>query len=522
MRALRPARREAAAALATGVLFTFSFPPFPLAPLALVCLIPVALLIARLSEDDVPLRTAARLGFWVGMVAYGLAVYWIAVALSIYTRLAVLGYLASLVVMAVQMAAALAALYSIRRATRLPFALLLPVVWVTLELLYERLPQLGFPWLPLGLAATSIPSVAQLADVSGVHGVSCWMAATNGLMADAWLARARRTEATLRIALALTAAAVVGGYGHWRLRTTPVHPLATVGVVQPNIPQEEKWLAENEWRVVGMLTASTRALLARRDVQLVAWPEAALPGFMSEHRDWADTLLALAGGSHVPVLFGVLDLRFRSRTDYDYYNAAMLADEHGRTTAQPSYHKRKLVPVTERVPLINPHWFAGLKYFGAFDVGDESLLYSVPFGRFGVLICYESIFPELSRQYRRDGAQMIVNITNDAWFGRSIAAYQHEAHMVLRAIENRVGIVRSANTGVSAYIDPLGRIHGATGIFVADARIYQVETTDVHTLYERLGDWVGTTCALGTILLLAIARQVHHRTAAAPRPLPPA
>ena len=122
------------------------------------------------------------------------------------------------------------------------------------------------------------------------------------------------------------------------------------------------------------------------------------------------------------------------------------------------------------------------------------------FGKVGVLICYESIFPQRSREFRREGANLIVNITNDAWFGKSLAPYQHEAHMALRAIENRVGIVRAANTGISAYIDPLGRIQGETKLDVPDSRVYDAQTTNVMTLYVHIGDWLGTFSLLATAL----------------------
>jgi apolipoprotein N-acyltransferase len=99
-----------------------------------------------------------------------------------------------------------------------------------------------------------------------------------------------------------------------------------------------------------------------------------------------------------------------------------------------------------------------------------------------------------------------VNITNDAWFGRSLAPWQHEAHLALRAIEVRTGVVRAANTGISAYIDPLGRVHGATEIFTAAERTYRAETTDIRTLFVMLGDWAGWLCVVGTLALLVRAR----------------
>ncbi|KPK56682.1 MAG: hypothetical protein AMS21_12580, partial [Gemmatimonas sp. SG8_38_2] len=139
---------------------------------------------------------------------------------------------------------------------------------------------------------------------------------------------------------------------------------------------------------------------------------------------------------------------------------------------------------------------------------------------FGVLICYESIFPQLSRTYRKNGAEFLVNITNDAWFGRqhpwwsqTSALFQHPAHLVMRAIENRVGIARAANTGISLFVDPRGRVSQATPLFQPETRVGTVETTDGLTLYSRTGDWPGWLCALASVLaLLAVWR--HGRRAA--------
>jgi apolipoprotein N-acyltransferase len=180
----------------------------------------------------------------------------------------------------------------------------------------------------------------------------------------------------------------------------------------------------------------------------------------------------------------------------------MLVDSMGALNGQPPYRKSFLVPIVERVPFVNPRWFKGLKYFGGYGRGKNTKPFQLSFGKVGVLICYESIFPQRSREFRREGADLIVNITNDAWFGKSLAPYQHEAHMALRAIENRVGVVRAANTGISAYIDPLGRIQGETKLDTADSRVYDTQTTHVRTLYVSVGDWLGSLALLVTAAAL--------------------
>lgn len=498
-------------ALVSAMLFAIAFPPFPFVVPAFLCLVPLAVAIARQADAHGSARAAARIGFWFGFLGYACNLYWIAIALSLFTKLAILGYVASLLWLAPFVALFAAALFALRRGTRLPLALLLPTVWVALELLLNYLSDLSFPWLPLGLSISRIPILAQIAELSGVRGVSFWIAATNGLIADAWLMRVERRAVLARAGAIAAIAALIAVYGTLRMRAIVLRPVAPIAVVQPNIPQEEKWQEDNRDRIVGLLSEQTRAIMVKGDAELVVWPEVALPGFLVEHPEWRDTLSALIAIDRTPILFGVLDIVYQTSENYDYFNAAMLADSLGFIGGQPSYHKEFLVPIVERVPFLNPDWFSSLKYFGGYGRGSDQPPYRLPFGDIGVLICYESIFPQLSREYRQQGAELLVNITNDAWFGRSIAPYQHEAHLALRAIENRVGIVRSANTGISEYIDPLGRVHGATALFRRETRTWTAQTTDVKTPYLLAGDWLGSASIVATLVGLGIVKRRSSR-----------
>jgi apolipoprotein N-acyltransferase len=504
-RVLWPTRAEAIAGLGSAALFALTFPPFPLLVPAFICLVPLAVGVARAADrPDGTIGSAARMGLWFGVVGYGLNLYWIAVALSIFTWLASLGYVAALVWLAPWLALTTAVLFAARRRTRWPMAILLPMVWVTSELVLLHLGDLAFPWLPLGLGVSTFPHFAQLADLSGVHGLTFWLALSNGLVADAIVTRRR---IAWRIAGVVGLAALVYAYGAWRLAVTRLIPLGRVAVVQPNVPEDDKIQERNRPFFMGIMAHATREAVASDTSKpgLIVWPEASLPDFLANHPEWRDSLRALASVTHAPLLFGVLDVTWLSPTSYDFFNAAELADSNGLVGRQPSYHKEYLVPIVERVPFLNPRWFAGLKYFGGFGRGHDPEPYQVSLGRVGVLICYESIFPDLSRHYRRHGADLLANITNDAWFGRSLAPYQHVANLRLRAIENRVGIVRAANTGISEYVDPLGRVHGATGLFVPASPTYDAQTTDVRTLYVRWGDWVGIVAAIVTVALCIAA-----------------
>ena len=531
-RVLWPTRAEATAALLSAALFAFAFPPFRLIVPAFVCLVPIAIMTLRHADEGGTVQGAARTWFWFGFVGYGCNLYWIAVALSLWTNLAFAGYIAALFWLAPWIAGAGAALYTARKVTGWPLTVLLPVVWCALELVLNHLSDLSFPWLPLGLSLARFPMAVQLADLSGVRGVSFWIALSNGLIADAYLLRYQRRSMVWRLATIPAAAALVLAYGAWRLATTEMRPVAPIAVVQPNVSEAEKLSGAPARPYMDVLAEATRAELRASDPKLVVWPEASLPGYIGSHPEWRDSLRALGSAEKSAILFGIVDYVFTGPETYAYFNAAMLTDtlgrlgptmlrtfandaasrghvavamdlraqaaEYGNGVEYPPYHKRFLVPVVERVPFLNPDWFSGIDYFGGFGRGELQPPYALPFGKIGVLICYESVFVAHARHFRRAGADVLVNITNDAWFGRSTAPYQHHAHLILRAIENRVGIVRSANTGISGYIDPLGRVRAETELEVTAHATYMAETTDVRTLYVRLGDWLGLLSLLAT------------------------
>jgi len=505
-----PNRREALVALASSALFAIAFPPFNLLIPVLVCLVPITVLVTRAADhEDGHAWQAARAGFWFGVIGYGANLYWIAVALLLYTKLALLGYLGALIWLAPFVGATMAVLFAGRRVTGWPMMVLLPIVWTASELLLNYLSDLSFPWLPLGLATAHIPLLAQMADLSGVRTVSFWIAMVNGALVDAWLLRDDRARALRRVAGAVAVLAVAAAYGAWRLATITLTPLAPIAVVQPDIPEEAKLSIEDPTSHVGKLTGMTRSELARHTgadaPQLVLWPEAALDRFLWQYPAWADSLHAAVAEHPTPIITGFMDSGNPWVRPFAYYNAALLTDPMGRISRQPPYRKHFLVPIVERVPFLNPAWFQGVNYFGGFGRGTSEAPFQLAFGGVGVLICYESIFPQLARDYAQQHARMLVNITNDAWFQRSNAPYQHFAHLSLRAIENRLPIVRAANTGISGWIDPLGRVRAETPLFVPRTATYAVEEAHVRTLYTALGDWLGGLCAAATVALIFAA-----------------
>ncbi|HSG49943.1 MAG TPA: apolipoprotein N-acyltransferase, partial [Longimicrobiales bacterium] len=298
-------------------------------------------------------------------------------------------------------------------------------------------------------------------------------------------------------------------WGVWRARTLEVREVGLVTVVQPNIPEHIKLDTRS---ALDSTFASLDRLLPQVEpgsVKLVVLPEVTFPGAFPKHRTSAGVMARVQSYARevgAPIMFGSLGYTGTTQDDFVPFNSVFLMEPQGLTDYQ--YDKRYLVPVVERMPLLPVSWVRHLPYFGLFGVGQGWPLADVEGTEYAPLVCYESTYPEGARSFRREGADVLVNVTNDAWYGReplyarTTALWQHPAHMVMRAIENRMGVARAANTGISLFVDPVGRVYNPTALFTADVRTDVVYTADVTTLYTRFGDLVGNGAALGALLLV--------------------
>jgi apolipoprotein N-acyltransferase len=506
LRDFLPERREVLPAALVAVLLFVAYPPASLVVPSFCALVPFLWVLERTASERRAGPPTWRLGdfllgYWFGACANGVVLYWIVVALFHFTPLSLAGYLAAIFIVLAPMWGIVSWAYlRVRTRTTIPVWVAFPLIWTAVEFLQAHLGDVRFPWLGIGTSLVRLPVLVQWADTAGARGVTLWLAWANAMV---YLALKDRARAWRPLGLVGATVALALGYGLWRERTLVMRPVTTVAVIQPNVGFKEK----RESREQDTLAIALLALVRRADsipgVRLVAWPEAALEGYFLNKPEWPGWIGAVSRGSGIPILGGGLDAELRPEGWYEPFNAAFLFDSAGSYTDQPSYRKKYLVPIVERVPFLNPRWFGDLKWFGGFGKGDRFPVYLIREGGFGVLICYESAFEDLARGYRGRGADFLVNITNDAWFGRTAAPYQHASHLVMRAIETRIGIARAANTGISQFVDPLGYTHDNTPLYVPRVEAAEVLTTDVRTLYVRLGDWVALVAAVGALACLA-------------------
>ena len=485
-----------------ALLLVLSYPPFRLPIVSFIAFTPAVLLIRQAVIDRDP-RHAFRWGFWYGLISQGLVLYWLIVALWHFTPLSALGYLATILILALWHAVLFWYVVRVRlRLPRVPLWVVLPLGWTAVEWAVGHQGDIRFPWLGLGTSLADAPLLIQWADVAGARGVTLWVVWVNVMIAEAAMEWGRGKRERGRVVAVVASVLLVLGYGMWRMRTLPVREVGVVALIQPNEGFREKWDPARADSVVAKLLDMTRRVRALSRPDLVVWPEAAVPDFLFRRPGWDAAFAGLAREGHTPIVAGGAHVPQLPGGDYDYrhyYNAAFFYDSTGDRFRSPPYGKHYLVPIVERVPFVNPEWFGNLRWFGGFSSGTELPIYRANLGRFGLIICYESIFPDLARRYRRTGAEFLVNITNDKWYGATAGPYQHASHLVLRAIETRMGIARAANSGISEFVDPLGRPYAATRLETETVVADRLRTSDVVPLYTRWGDWVGTLVVLATL-----------------------
>jgi apolipoprotein N-acyltransferase len=296
----------------------------------------------------------------------------------------------------------------------------------------------------------------------------------------------------------------IAAWGSWRIAAGVVGPgeRVTIGLVQGNIAQEDKWNpAASTWILERYLTLSRVA--AARGATLIVWPESATPFFFEEEPAQAEHVRSLARETRAHLLIG--SDQIEPGDPPRYYNAAFLVRPDG-TTAQV-YRKIHLVPFGEYVPLARLLFFAAplVESVSDFSAGTDPVALQVGSHRTSTAICYEVVYPDLIRGFVLAGSELLSTITNDAWYGRSSAPHQHFAQAAMRAIEQGRYLVRAANTGVSGVVDPYGRVLRRSAIFETDVIVHEVEYLTALTVYGRFGDVFAYACLALTIAAVLAA-----------------
>jgi apolipoprotein N-acyltransferase len=516
--------RDLGLAVASGALLVLCFPAFDAGLLAWVALVPLFLAL----DGKSPAR-AFLIGHVAGVVFFAGSFSWISSlrAWSLLDDAVVKGLYLPLYVSAWALAVAW-----VRRATGTPVALVAPSLWVASEYLRGHASFLSLPWMFLGHSQHGHAPVMQLAALTGAYGVSFLIVLTNAALAEAVLHRrpglgspagvpSTRPSAVWGLA---TAGLLLGGalvYGHGVLAEGPGAGRATVALVQANVPLSRRRDDGYRLAVLERHAALTRAAV-RQGARLVLWPESAVRGDVEHEPALRQAVARLATETRAHLLVGSAEFAKFSRPDLrgKFYNSLVLFSPQG--TLEGVYRKMMLVPFGEQVPLRDVvAWPKALvRDMGDFVPGTEHQAFAAGPLTFRAVICWEIIFPDFVRDVVRRGTDFLVVATNEAWFGDSAAPYQLLAMTAVRAVEHRVPIARVANTGVSALIDPFGRIErrltGADGreLFSEGTLVGDMPLHGAPTFYTRHGDlFAHSQIAFGVVMLLVSGLHRRRREA---------
>jgi apolipoprotein N-acyltransferase len=502
-------------ALLSGTLLALSFPKFGHPAFAWIALAPLLVAVAHRPQTS---RRAFTLGLSAGGVYFTGTLYWLVQTMVTFGGLStpLAAVAAALLIAYLSLFPACFALIVARLVRALGRRALFaaPMVWMASEMGRTYILD-GFPWELLGYSQAGTLPVAQLASVVGVYGLGGFVALVSATAAFVAL---DRTAARWRAA-ALTAIAVlgVGAWGTFRLSTGTLTSSGTpirVAVLQGNVPVEQKWDPRLRDAIMSRYIDMTREAIGR-DARFIVWPESATPLPYEEDLPRGEAIRRLARQSRVTLLIGsdqVEPVRpiDQGKPAVRNYNAAYLIQPDGSTAA--IYRKIHLVPFGEYVPFGRLLSFVGpivsaVADMSPFTPGTEAVLLPVAGHQASTAICYEVIYASLMRDFVTRGSELLTTITNDAWYGWSSAAYQHWQQASLRSIEQGRYLARAANTGISGFVDPYGRVLQQSEMFQSAVLAADVRFITARTIYSRIGDLVGWLSVLLTAAALAATRR---------------
>lgn len=490
----------------SAILLVLSFPNFNIEILAWVGLVPLLFAI----EGQSPKKTFL-LCYLFGVIFFLGTIYWL-------VHVTLPGMIAVVLYQALYFGLFGWVISKVRKGWSLAFV---PAAWVAVEWLRSNV-MTGFGWNLLAHSQSFTLPVIQIADIFGAYGVSFLVVSVNIAIYLTLKNLRNKNDAHIPLLIAVSLIFLTLIYGYHRLNNIFIGEKFKVAVIQGNIAQSEKW--DNDYRkaILKKYAGLTRQA-AKENCGLIVWPETAVPGVLESEEDLLNNIGGLAIEAKTPLLVGTL----REAGD-NYYNSATLISADG--TVGASYDKIHLVPFGEYIPFKDRLSF--VQKFARMPIGDVAkgreykifnLISKKNYGdkdrrmsvakkiRFSCLICFEDIFPQISREFVKRGSMLLLNMTNDAWYKRSSAPYQHAQASIFRAIENRVNVARAANTGYSCFIDQKGKVIGEVGttgknIDVDGFKACELTLSRTKTLYNTYGDLFAYICIAFSLIYLSIMR----------------
>ena len=480
-------------AAASGVLLFLSFPKYGSGYLSWIALIPLFWAV----RGTISVRQGLLLGFITGMVFHIGLIYWITYVivnygyLPIYLGIIIMLLLASY--LSLYIAVFTAGIVFFRQKIALYFTA--PVLWICLE--YGKSYLLtGFPWENLGYSQYLNHYLVQFADVSGVFGLSFLIVLVNATFCEVIFKKSKKEFIFAAAVILIIAGILIYGVNRSKQIDIVLQNAAgiEVSLIQGNIEQSVKWNDGFQKETIDIYEHLSLQKAPAKG-SLIVWPETALPFNYQDVNNFQKQVRDISVKTKSWFIFGSTSYD-KLKADTDYYNSAYLLSPDGEVKGR--YDKVHLVPYGEYVPLRNIFPFikkltAGM---GDFSSGTGYHPLTVDNKKIGILICYEGILPLAARSYKKEGAELLVNITNDAWFGATSAPFQHFSMAVFRAVETRLYLVRAANTGISAVVDPQGRIIAQTNIFEKASLKENVKYSSIQTIYIQYGDILVIVCFL--------------------------
>jgi len=483
-------------------ILALAYLPIPFGFVAWFALARPIAIISKLKNRD-----AFKAAYFYFFMVNLFQLYWVAVVTPA-------GMVAAIFLLSLYPALVFTAFNTIHRYKKLLGIIALPVLWVGMEY-FRSLTEIAFPWADLGYSQGYYLTLIQIASVIGVYGLSMIVMLLNIFIwqvLDSYNRLEKRVSYGLASGVLLVAAYLFG----WVVM--PVMPDPgnfKVALLQGNVPIEKKWSPET--RDYNFILYDSLAVEASRDtIDLIIWPETAAPSYPRIESKYRNMLRQTAEKTGTFNLLGALDMEYDTDGERSY-NAAFQFLPDGRLGQH--YHKMNLVPFSERAPYQDYLFFLKreflskyldliktrkVQWWSDFNAGDSIVIFNTDKADYATLICYEIAFPGFVRDCIRKGAQFLVTITNDTWFGRSSGPFQHMRLAVMRAVENRIWVARCANSGISAIIDPYGRERAYAGLYSRQVISGKLTPRTDFSVYTSIGPVVGKYCWLLTIIIFSI------------------